>query len=193
MLYQPAPFLRRLAARLLDLLFSLALTFLFAIPVGLLFLATRPLLGEQASIGATVAVSYFLAYVGLEVFLLVRREGQSLGKGLLSLRVVQTNDRWPAPLRVGQAVVRMLLIFLPFVFASLAGSAPDNAGLNAAAGVGAATLALSAVLAALPGRRRALHDLVGATRVATATKRPINWARDMSMMAPGKIDMTKRV
>lgn len=104
-MHQPAPFLRRLAARLLDLVFSLILTFLVAVPVGLLFLATRPLIGEQASIGATVAVSYFLAYVGLEVFLLVRREGQSLGKGLLSLRVVQANLH-ASPLRVGQAVVR---------------------------------------------------------------------------------------
>lgn len=87
----------------------------------------------------------------------------------------------------------MLLIFLPFVFASLAGSAPENAGLNAVAGVGAASLVLSAVLAALPGAGRALHDFVGGTRVVTATKRPINWAQDVQMMAPGKIDMTKRV
>jgi uncharacterized RDD family membrane protein YckC len=84
MTYDPAPFPRRLLARILDLVFCLVLTFAVAVPVGAvvvpLNIATDSTYGEILY-GVGVWLCYFLAYVGLEVFLLVRRGGQTLGKG----------------------------------------------------------------------------------------------------------------
>lgn len=193
---QPAPFFRRLAARLIDLAFALVLTFVVAIPVALVYALTAGLLGQGLWLTLLVAFCYFLAYVGLEVYLLVRRDGQTLGKGLMGLRVVPADaeSELRAPLVIGQAAVRMLLIFLPFVFASAAGGAPGNAPLDALAGFGFLTLLASLVLAAAPSRRKqTLHDFLGRTRVVTAPKRRIEWQQDVRMMVPGKVDMTKRV
>ena len=193
---QPAPFFRRLAARLIDLAFALLATFVIGIPVGVVYALTAGLLGEGAWLALLVAVCYFLAYVGLEVFLLVRRDGQTLGKGLVGLRVVRADaqDELRTPLVIGQAALRMLLIFLPFVLASAAGGSPGNALLDALASLGFLTLLISLVLAAVPTtRKRTLHDLLGRTRVVTAPKRRIEWQQDVRMMVPGKVDMTKRV
>ena len=193
---QPAPFFRRLAARLIDLAFALLATFVIGIPVGVVYALTAGLLGEGAWLALLVAVCYFLAYVGLEVFLLVRRDGQTLGKGLVGLQVVRADaqDELRTPLVIGQAALRMLLIFLPFVLASAAGGSPGNALLDALASLGFLTLLISLVLAAVPTtRKRTLHDLLGRTRVVTAPKRRIEWQQDVRMMVPGKVDMTKRV
>lgn len=193
---QSAPFFRRLAARLIDLVFALVVTFVIAIPVGVVYALTAGLLGEGAWLALLVGLCYFLAYVGLEVFLLVRRDGQTLGKGLMGLRVVpaDTENELRAPLAIGQAAVRMLLIFLPFVLASAAGGSPGNAVLDALAGVGFLTLLISLVLAAVPTRhKQTLHDLLGRTRVVTASQRRIEWRQDVRMMVPGKVDMTKRL
>lgn len=192
---QPAPFFRRLAARLIDLAFALVLTFVIAAPVSIFYALTAGLLGQGMWLGLLVAFCYFLAYVGLEVYLLVRRDGQTLGKGLMGLRVVpaDTESELHTPLVVGHAVVRMLLIFLPFVFASAAGGAPGNGLLDALASIGFLTLLASLVLAAVPTRRKqTLHDLLGRTRVVRAPKRRIEWQQDVRMMVPGRIDMTKR-
>ncbi len=118
-----APFGRRLAARLLDLLFALPLTFVMLIPVTIVMLPVLLALDEDSAaydiaiaIGASAA--YFLAYVALEWFLLVGREGQTLGKGLLGLRAVSSSDR---PLHLGPALVRLVVLLAPFVLFSLAG------------------------------------------------------------------------
>ena len=126
---QPAPFFRQLAARMIDLLFALAMTFLIAIPVAIVVALLTPLLGRGLWWGVTGAFCCFLAYIGLEVFLLVRRDGQTLGKGLMGLRVVPADaeTKLQSPLLVGAAAARMLVIFLPFVFASAAGGAPATA------------------------------------------------------------------
>lgn len=193
---QPAPFLRRLAARVIDLLFALVVTFIIALPVAIVVALLTPLLGDGLWWGVTAAFCYLLAYVGLEVFLLVRRDGQTLGKGPLGLRVVPADHETDlrAPLLVGQAALRMLLIFLPFMFASAAGGAPGNQLLDALASVGFLTLLVSLVLTAVPTQRRqTLHDLIGRTRVVTATRRRIQWQQDVRMMVPGKVDLTKRL
>ncbi len=193
---QSAPFFRRLAARLIDLVLALVLTFVIAIPVAIVYALTAQLLGDGLWLVLTIAFCYFLAYVGLEVYLLVRRDGQTLGKGLLGLRVVPADSETEAraPLMIGQAVVRMLLIFLPFVLASAAGGAPGNAPLNALASLGFLTLLVSLGLAAVPTRRKlTLHDFLGRTRVVTAPKRRIDWQQDVRMMVPGKVNMAKRL
>lgn len=192
---QPAPFFRRLFARLIDLVLALVLTFVIAIPVGIVYALTAPLLGDGLWLAFAVAFCYFLAYVGLEVYLLVRRDGQTLGKGLMGLRVVpaEADTDLRAPLVIGQATVRMLLIFLPFVLASAAGGAPGNDLLNALASLAFLTFLISLVLAVVPTRRKqTVHDLLGRTRVVTAPKRRIEWQQDVRMMVPGKVDMTKR-
>jgi uncharacterized RDD family membrane protein YckC len=75
---QPAPFFRRLAARLIDLVFALAMTFVIAIPVAIVYALTAGLLGDGLWLTQMAAVCYLLAYVGLEVYLLVRRDSQTL-------------------------------------------------------------------------------------------------------------------
>jgi uncharacterized RDD family membrane protein YckC len=192
--FERAPFFRRLAARLIDLGFSLVLTFLLVIP-GSIILAIagpflEPLLGRPTLIGIAVIICYFTAYVGLEVFLLVRRQGQTLGKGLMGLRVVSSTTGHavsPAP-----AVIRMLLIFLPFVFASIAGGNPDAAVADLLASIGFLALLASLVLAAIPSaQRRTVHDLAAGSRVVRAAKRRIDFKQDVRMLVPGKIDMVK--
>lgn len=195
--YRPAPFLRRLGARLIDLLVALAVTFVLVIPVGLVGFLLRPVLepvlGRSGLIGLLVAVCYFLAYVGLEVFLLVRRDGQTLGKGLLGLQVVRAGDT-SARLTLGAAIGRMLLIFTPFVLMSLAGGRPDVGWLNTLAGIGLLSLLASLALTGFGGaHRRTVHDLLAGTRVVTAAKRKISLRHDLPMMIPGPVDMTKRL
>jgi len=73
--FQPAPFWRRLLARLLDLVFSMVLAFILVIPVTLIALPFMPLMGPDSwgPIGGITCLA--LAYVVLESFLLVRRQG----------------------------------------------------------------------------------------------------------------------
>lgn len=196
MTLQPAPFFRRLAARVIDLVFALILTFVIAMPVSIVYALTARALGDGLWLVLLGSFCYFAAYVGLEVYLLVRRDGQTLGKGLMGLRVVPAaaESELRTPLVVGQAITRMLLIFLPFVFASAAGGSPGNAVLGTLANLGLLSLVISLVLAAVPTRRKqALHDFVGRTRVVTAAKRRISWRQDIRMMVPGKIELTKQV
>ncbi len=198
--YRSAPVLRRLTARVLDLAFSLLLTFIVAIPVVIVLLLASPVIAlfspdSAYEVGFAGAVlSYVIAYVVIEVFLLVRREGQTLGKGLMGLRVVPAGGQEAAALALPAAITRMLIIFVPFVLASAAGGNPDSGILNALAWMGLLSLITSLVLAAIPsGRRRAVHDLAARSRVVMAPKRRIEWKRDARMMVPGKIEMTKRV
>jgi uncharacterized RDD family membrane protein YckC len=199
-MHQPAPFFRRLAARLLDLAFCLLLTFVLAVPVAVVLVLLSPVVAVTApdsasGFGFVVAViCYFVAYVGLEVFLLVRRDGQTLGKGLLGLRVVRSSERPLAKLGLPAALARMLVIFMPFVFMSMAGGRPESGVLDMLASAGALTLLASLVLAAIPSTmRRTLHDLVAGSRVVRAPVRQIDWKQDVRMALPGKVDLTKRL
>ncbi|NKY31435.1 RDD family protein [Nocardia gamkensis] len=197
MTYDPAPFPRRLLARILDLVFCLVLTFAVAVPVGAvvvpLNIATDSTY-EEILYGVGVWLCYFLAYVGLEVFLLVRRGGQTLGKGLVGLAVVPAGE-WARPrLKVRQAAVRMTIIFGPFFFMSLSGANSESGVLNTIAVFGMLSVLASLLLAALPiGSRRTVHDFVTATRVVRATKRNIHWRTDLPMVLPGRVDMIKRL
>ncbi|MFC8047826.1 RDD family protein [Nocardia sp. NPDC057353] len=192
--YEPAPFLRRLAARILDLAFCLVLTFAVAIPVGLVIIpAAAATGGTFKDVVLTLGAwgCYFIAYVGLEVFLLMRRGGQTLGKGLLGLRVVPAGE-WARPrLAPGPATIRMLIIFLPFVFMSLSGSYPESGILDAVALAGFFVSLVSLVLAMLPGRRRAAHDLAAGSRVIRAPRRKIELKKDLLMTLPGRVDLSK--
>lgn len=193
--YVPAPFFRRLAARLLDLTFCLLLTFVVAIPMSILFIPITMSVDEankDTVTGIGVALCYFIAYVGLEVFLLARRDGQTLGKGLLGLRVVPANQARPR-LTVLPATTRMLIIFLPFVFMSLSGGNPNSGVLNAISTIGILTILVSLVIAAVPvGGRRTLHDLSAGSRVVRAAVRKIDLRHDLPMVLPGKVNMTKQ-
>jgi uncharacterized RDD family membrane protein YckC len=196
MQFERAPFFARLAARLIDLGFSLVLTFMLAIPGAIILAIVGPILeptfGRPVLIGTAVIVCYFTAYVGLEVFLLVRRQGQTLGKGLIGLRVVSAGSGHAVTLR--PAVVRMLIIFLPFVFASVAGGHPGAILPNLLASIGWLALLASLVMAIVPSsQRRAVHDLAAGSRVVRATKRHIDFQQDVRMLVPGKVNMVKRV
>ncbi|MFT3660668.1 MAG: RDD family protein [Gordonia sp. (in: high G+C Gram-positive bacteria)] len=194
-----APIGKRIAARLLDLIFCLILTFILAVPAGLvagivsIFLSDGVIDGWVIPLLATVC--YFLAYVGMEVFLLIRRRGQTLGKGLMGLQVIPVGASGETPIPVGLAVVRMLMIFLPFVFMSISGSYPESGILNVIALVGLISLLMSLVMSAIPlnGPHRVLHDFAASTRVVQAGKRKIDLKEDLGMMLPGKVDMTKRM
>ncbi|WP_431971965.1 RDD family protein [Nocardia sp. bgisy134] len=194
--YESAPFFRRFVARLLDLAFCLLLTFVIAIPVGILLIPITLVTteaNEGVIYGAAAWLCYFIAYVGLEVFLLIRREGQTLGKGLLGLRVVPAGE-WARPrLELLPAASRMLIIFLPFVFMSLSGSNPESDILEVISVLGLLTLIASFFLAAVPvGKRRAVHDLAARSRVVRAAKRKIDWKNDIPMVLPGRVDLRKR-
>lgn len=119
---ESAPFWRRLLARLADLIFALALTFLLVIPVGLLMFPFVPLADRDLWAVVAAATCYFLAYIALESFLLVRRRGQTLDKGLMGLRVIALRGASPE-VRLGAALSRLLVLFLPFVLGSARGGA----------------------------------------------------------------------
>lgn len=192
-----APFGRRLAARILDLLFALALTFVMVIPVAIVLLPLSFAVEEDSSaydalVATAASLAYFLAYVALEWFLLVRRDGQTLGKGLMGLRVVSTGE---GPLRLGSAFARLAILLMPFVLFSVAGS--DDGGNNVwdfLAYLGLFTIVASLVLAALRrNHRRTVHDLATSSRVVTAPKRGINLRKDLPMMVPRKVSFEKRL
>ncbi|MFC9664587.1 RDD family protein [Nocardia sp. NPDC127606] len=132
---------------------------------------------------------YFAAYIGLEVFMLLRRDGQTIGKGLLGIRVVPA-DPWARPrLEPHSAAIRMLIIFAPFFFMSVSGGNPDSAILNILAIAALLSFLVSIVLAAVPANgRRAIHDLVNGTRVVRAPKRRVELKKDLIMALPGRID-----
>ncbi|MFF2086186.1 RDD family protein [Nocardia sp. NPDC058176] len=192
----PAPFFRRLVARVLDLTFCLGLTFVVAIPVGIVYAFSHVLVSagwmRDWSAGIYAAACYFIAYVGLEVFLLTRREGQTLGKGLMGLRVVPSAP-WSRPrLELRPALTRMSMIFMPFVLMSLSGNHPDVVVLEVLSLIGMASIAFNLLLTALPlANRRALHDYAAGTRVVRAKRRKIEIKKDLPMLLPKKISFAK--
>ena len=50
----------------------------------------------------------FRSFVVLELFLLVNRHGQTLGKGLMRIRVIRVDER---PLTVGASFIRLVVLF----------------------------------------------------------------------------------
>ncbi|MBN9111838.1 MAG: RDD family protein [Pseudonocardia sp.] len=189
--YESAPLGRRLLARALDLAMCCALAFVLAIPVTLVGLPFVPVLdrGTWGSVGA--AICLLLAYVALELFLLVRRDGQTLGKGLAGLRVVPVSPTAPR-LTPAAALVRLVILLAPFVLMGIAGGL-RSAGGDVLGYIGVLVLAVSLVLAAVPGVRRTLHDLVAGSRVVRAPRRGIDLRKDLVMMVPGRRDLTKEV
>ncbi|PPK94640.1 putative RDD family membrane protein YckC [Kineococcus xinjiangensis] len=191
-----APFWRRLTARVIDLLLALPLTFLLIVPLSIVASPVYiPMDKNSAAYDTVVAVmgttAYFLAYVLLEWFLLVRRDGQTLGKGLLGLRVV--SDRGGATLTVTSSFVRLLVLFAPFVLLSAAGNDETGDVWDTLSDVGLLTVLASLLMALVPAaRRRAVHDLAAGSRVVRAPVRGIALKQDVRMMIPGKVDLTKR-
>jgi uncharacterized RDD family membrane protein YckC len=194
MYFESAPFWRRLLARVLDLAFALVLTFVLVIPVSLLMFPFMPLVDRDwwTSVGA--ATCYFLAYVALESFLLVRRRGQTLGKGLMGLRVISSRHSAAPNVTLQAALSRLVVLFLPFVLVSLAGANPGSAIMQSLGNLAFVALIVSLVLAALAwSYRRALHDYASGTRVVAAPRRKVVLRDDLRMMVPGKVDLTKRL
>lgn len=193
--FETAPFWRRLFARLLDLLFALVLTFVLVIPVTLIALPVVPAM-SRAEVWGPVGGStcLFLAYVALEAFLLVRRDGQTLGKGLMGLRVVPSKPR-SARLSLAAALVRLGVLLAPFVLMSIAGGALRDTGAgHAVTGLSLLVLLASLILAALRSiGGQTVHDLLCGSRVVVAAKRGVVLREDLRMMVPGKVDMMKRL
>ncbi len=193
--FEPAPFWRRLLARLLDLLFALVLTFVLVVPVTLIALPLLPAM-RRADVWGPVGGStcLFLAYVALEAFLLVRRDGQTLGKGLMGLRVVPSAPQ-SSRLSLPAALVRLVVLLAPFVFISAAGGALRDTGVGiAVTGASLLVLVASLVLAALRSAGgRSVHDLLAGSRVVVAAKRGVVLREDLRMLVPGKVDMVKRL
>ncbi|MFE1592357.1 RDD family protein [Nocardia sp. NPDC058705] len=190
-----APFWRRLAARLIDFAVCLALTFLLALPATPLVLIAEAVIGsehEDTLFDVAAWACYFTAYIGLEVFMLLRRDGQTIGKGLLGVRVIPA-DPWARPrLDLRPAAVRMLIIFLPFFCISVSGSNPESTALDIVAMTAFGTFLASCVLALVPANnRRTIHDLVTGTRVIRAPKRKVELKKDLMMALPGRIDFAK--
>jgi uncharacterized RDD family membrane protein YckC len=124
----------------------------------------------------------------------VRRRGQTLGKGLMGLRVVASRPGASPEVTLPAALVRLLVLFLPFVLGSLAGGHPASPVLGALGNFAFVALLVTVILAALCwSYRRAVHDYASGTRVVTAPRRNIVLRDDMRMMVPGKVDMTKRL
>lgn len=191
--FERAPFWRRLLARLLDLTFALALTFVLVVPVTLVMFPLLPLVDRGWWTGVGAATCYFLAYVALESFLLVRRRGQTLGKGLVGLRVVPSRPGASPHLTVPAAFARLVVLFVPFVLLSAAGRNPDATLVEVLARIGFVALIAGVILSALRwSYGRAIHDYAAGTRVVMAAKRGVVLRDDLRMMVPGKVDMTKR-
>jgi uncharacterized RDD family membrane protein YckC len=200
--YVPAPFWRRAVARLIDLAICLPLTFACLIVVIPVTLILAPFMSDDAWAAFAAFLCYFLAYALVEYFLLRRRSGQTLGKGLLGLRVVSEGNPDDTLAMQGvsarSALLRMAVLIGPFV-ATLAlyyatyDSTRDGEGLTPAADVmfyvWMAVLAGCAI-AALVDRngRRGLHDRAARTRVVRTARRGIA-ARDFKMLVPGKVTM----
>lgn len=216
--YVPAPFWRRVAARFIDLSICLPLTFACLIVVVPLTLILAPFMSDDAWASFAAFLCYFTAYALVEYFLLRRRSGQTLGKGLLGLRVVPNHASRDTTREVAHAAVagtpgsppdaqaitarsallRMAVLIGPFV-ASLAvyyatyDSTSDD-GLTPAADAllyfWLAVLAGCAITAIIDRTsHRGAHDRLAGTRVVRTTRRGINLRKDLKMLVPGKVTM----
>jgi len=190
--FEPAPAWRRLVARTIDLAIAFPLALILCVPVTIVGLPLVAILNSSGNeeawgpIGAGLAL--LLAYVCLEWLLLIRRDGQTLGKGLMGLRVVRASraDRAGGSRLAGvAAIARLAVLLAPFAFLSAAGSdeGPDDAW-DILAYVGVLSLVLSLLLAAIPASRRSVHDLAAGSRVVRAPTRPVHLIADLRMAMP---------
>ncbi len=176
-----APFWRRLVARIIDFAIALPLAFVLVVPVVVVLAPIWMGLSHSGiddwqdrlwgPIGGSACL--FLAFVALELFLLVNRQGQTLGKGLMRIRVIRVDER---PLTVGASFIRLVVLFaVNWIWH------PVNV-----------FLLLANMIAVTVDRRyrRAAHDHAARTRVVMADRRSIKFA-DVKLMAP-KISVTKR-
>ncbi|GAB2938270.1 hypothetical protein GCM10027047_38440 [Rhodococcus aerolatus] len=176
-----APLGPRLLARLLDVALGLALTLVLAVPLTVVYLVAAAVVGPSAGLrDALAGLAYLVGFVLLEWVALVRRGGQSVGKGLLGLAVV--TDRAGTALPPGQALGRVAVLFAPFVLIVVA---RDGAGtlVEVLAVVGAFATVGSLLLAALPGHR-ALHDRAALSRVVPAGRRAVSLRADLALLRP---------
>jgi uncharacterized RDD family membrane protein YckC len=168
----PAPLGRRLAARLIDIAFATALSFVLVIPVCLVLLPLALALnaaGNQELWGAIGGgTCLVLAFVCMEWLLLVRRQGQTLGKGLMGLRVVRQAPDGAVALASVPALLRLI-----------------GLGLLTFTPIGAFGF-LANVLCSVADRprRRMLHDFPARSRVVRAPKREVALAADLRMALP---------
>ena len=179
---RPAPLWRRVVARLIDVAVAVPLSFVFVLPVAVVMFPIYIWLERGGSaweatldIGAWACI--FLAFVAIEWLLLVRRDGQTLGKGLMGLRVIR-DDKRAEVLPWGSGFLRMLVLI----------------GLNYSP---AAVIAWPAnlLVAVCNPRRKMLHDFAAGTRVVVAPKRPVDLKADfmMAMPTPTKVSLQKRM
>jgi uncharacterized RDD family membrane protein YckC len=178
---RPAPFWRRLVARIIDFTIAFPLAFVLVIPIVLILAPIWMALSQSriddwedriwGPIGGSVCL--FMAFIALELFLLVNRQGQTLGKGLMRIRVVRVDER---PLTLRASSVRLLVLFGVNWFWH-----PINVFL---------LLGNMIAVTADRQKRRAAHDYAARTRVVMADRRSIKFA-DLKLMAP-KVSVTKQ-
>jgi uncharacterized RDD family membrane protein YckC len=199
--FVPASFWRRFGARTIDFFVCMALTFVAVIPLVIVALVLYPIIGEDKATSLAAFLAFVIAYVAIEYYLLRRRGGQTLGKGLLGLRVLDVNDpNGSKPITNRAALARMAVFIGPFIAYCAAFYItydPDlgdsTGGLDTFfVGLWMLMLTVSAVTAVADrAKRRALHDFAAGTRVVRAQARPVSLGQDLKMLVPGRVDMTK--
>lgn len=194
----PAPFLRRLAARGIDAVVAVPVAFIACLPAGVLAVLLQLVVSDDAatSIGAGLAV--FLSVAAIEYFLLRRRGGQTLGKGLLGLKVVPadgSSDRVSAR----AALTRMSILVGPLIGGLVAYLARGESERDTPGGADEifyalwfAVLSVCALTALLDrAHHRGAHDRAAGTRVVCAPRRGVKIAEDVRMLLPGKVSFKK--
>lgn len=195
-----APVWRRVVARLIDLLVCVPLTFVVVVPVAVLCLPLFYFLGNDAAGSIAAALAFLVAYVAVEYFLLLRRDGQTLGKGLLGLRVVDAgHGKLLSPM---SAAARIATLMGPFMLAIVVfyieddDAAVEDGGpvSNALLLLWFGLLVVSLVLALIDRRRhRSVHDLASRTVVVRAQRRGVRFREDAKMLVPGRVSLDKRL
>jgi uncharacterized RDD family membrane protein YckC len=161
-----APIWRRIAARIIDVPFFIGLAFVYIVPIAIILMPLYPFISLNTWSAIGTACCLALALYGTEWLLLARRDGQTLGKGLLGLRVVWYNKE--AEARAYRSSALRLLILYVTVFSPLA------------------FITVPAALIATRKQRQLLppHDLVARTRVVLAPKRGLSPKKDLLLAAP---------
>ena len=200
--FAPAPFWRRLVARTIDLLVCVPLTFIAAIPLTLVLFPLTFVMAEDAWSSMGAFLCFVVAYALVEYFLLRRRSGQTLGKGLLGLRVLDAADRDGTGSISGASALRRMLVLIGPLLAALAAfyltydsstGTSDSAVADLLVWLWVIVLAACAVAAIVDRRtHRGLHDTVSGTRVVRAERRGIALKEDLKMMVPGRVSLEKR-
>lgn len=199
--FMPAPFWRRVVARTIDMLVCIPLTFIAAIPLVILLLPLLLITSDDAASSLGAFLCFFVAYTLVEYFLLRRRSGQTLGKGLLGLRVLDTADTdGTGAISARTALLRMLVLMGPLMggLAMYYITYDEELGTSESAlaewlvQLWAWSLVVSALVALVDrNARRGLHDLTARTRVVRAQRRGIDMREDLKMLVPGKVSLEK--